>query len=1325
MNYEMTLVLITHNRPIFLKRSLDYYSGVPYRLMVLDSSVHSLQDEVSRYAQVDYIHCPEFGYKELLDKVKKGVSLVCTPYMAFVADDDFILHSALDECLRFLQYNTDYGLCHGYCLMYLAEAEKVHYFRREKIVKEDYCSESAGDRILDFMANYMPPYYAVTRTDLMKEWHGMISSEYGMEFQEFGHSFHLLANSKARVLRQPYVVREQNYPVSDHGTDIFSALHWKSGSQGAEKRRFMAFLADNLMRSGCPDVHAKRLVEEAFRQLSECLISGRSLHLKEIFHSQWDAFAENPSWIFEPEQFVEMPYYNQVFFAELEVLDLLIRVCPAGKLQLEQLGPVIAEQQRILLEYQDAPCVYEVDSKLLIEQAFKLNPFNCDVATLLGEVNASMDGPYARWAKKLAGATAVSEAFQRIKVATDPDAFERFSPARSNEVSTWLAARQSTPSQMAQIADFFESHGGGPQFVVFILDLEGDEARLNITIDSFAEARRFYPALSAVVLSVGDFSIQMSSNYLNFIQVSVAGYIAKLNCLVEESSSYWVILARAGEQFTTCGLQIAAQELALAPDCWALYGDELQRMPDGSLGAALRPGFNLDLMLSFPAVMARHWLIRRDLLIELGGFNVDLSDALELDFLLRLIEVKGLSGLGHVSEPLVISDALVLVNNAHEQSAILRHLASRGYHARLVDYLPGRYRIAYGHENSPLVSIIIPTKDQLPILQRCVESLLEKTRYQNYELLIVDNASEAAEACEWLAAVERMGEEKVRVLRYPQPFNYSAINNMAAREARGEYLVLLNNDTAIISESWLDELLNHAQRPEVGIVGAKLLLADGFIQHAGIVLGLRGANRVCGPAQHPFVGEGMDSPGFMNRLQVDQNYSAVTAACLMIRKSIYEEVGGLDEENFKVSYNDVDLCLKVGDLGYLTVWTPHAVVMHEGSVSQKQVDPASLEAKHKRFVSEQNAMYAKWLPKLANDPAYNVNLALNGPGFTLETNIDLTWRPLAWRPLPVMLAHNADPWGCGHYRIIKPHGAMCDAGLIDGAVADRLLEPAELLRLAPDVVVYQRPTKQESLDNMERSRKFSTAFKVYELDDYLPNVPIKSAHRTMMSKDLLKLLRKGLGYVDRFVVSTPALANALGDFHADIRIVENRLPLDWWGQLALSINTAAKPRVGWAGGAGHQGDLELIADVVRDLADEVDWVFFGMCPDKLRPYVAEYFPGIDIQQYPGKMASLRLDLALAPLEDNLFNACKSNLKLLEYGVCGYPVIASDIECYRGGLPVTLVKNRYRDWMEAIRAHLADRQALAARGSQLRETIQRDWMLTGSCLEAWRNAWLPD
>jgi glycosyltransferase involved in cell wall biosynthesis len=253
---------------------------------------------------------------------------------------------------------------------------------------------------------------------------------------------------------------------------------------------------------------------------------------------------------------------------------------------------------------------------------------------------------------------------------------------------------------------------------------------------------------------------------------------------------------------------------------------------------------------------------------------------------------------------------------------------------------------------------------------------------------------------------------------------------------------------------------------------------------------------------------------------------------------------------------------------------------------------------------------------------------------------------------------------------------------------------------------------------------FSRAFKVYELDDYLPNLPIKSIHRKDMPKDVMRSLRRGLGYVDRFVVSTEALADAFAGLHSDIRVVENRLPVDWWKGLSSRRRRGKKPRVGWAGGVGHSGDLELITDVVKELVKEVEWVFFGMCPDKLRGYVHEVHAGIDIERYPAALAALDLDLALAPLEQNLFNECKSNLRLLEYGACGFPVVCTDIRCYQGDLPVTRVKNRFRDWVEAIRMHIHDLDATAKQGDALKAAVLNNWMLEGGNLELWRKAWLP-
>lgn len=1319
MRTELTLLLLTHNRLSFLMRSLAYYEGLPCRLIVLDSSDESAAQSVVNYPAIEYVHCPEFGYQGISQKIKMGVGKVCSPYMALVADDDFMLHDALHEALQFLLLNPDYGLCHGYSLMYLAEAQKVHYFLRDKKVMEDYDGDVIDQRLLAFMANYIPPAYAVTRTDLMKAWYEKPLAEFGMEYQEFGHAFHLIVGGKAKILERPYIVRELNYPVSDHGTDLLTALHWSSGEQAEQKRRFIDFLTARLVEAGYEQESSRRIVKQSFKQLSDCLSGQRSLTLKEIFHSEWEAFSEQPRWYFQPEQFVEMPFYNRYFFAQLEVLDLLIRVFPAGKLQLQQLSPILAAQRELLAQCNESDAGEPFWQRLY--GLFQSNPFDSDVVSRL-IAECPPDGGLAdklkRWSERLVVASQVHQAFDQLeqqggKVSHVPIV------SMDDEVEEWLSMRRPTPMQSRLLDDFVGQHEGGARFLIMLLDLEGDEEKRALTIKSLDAARALYSNLSVVVLTVADVPHGASDDKFRFINVSVENHVLFLNEAAGAETFDWLILLQAGEQLSSSGFMSAALELIGAPECRAVCGDELYSMPDGSLGAALRPSFNLDLLLSFPLGMARHWLIRRDVFIEAGGFDLNYAGALEFELLLRLIE-QGVDGFAHINEPLLTTMPPVLVDNADEQAALLQHLQRRGYdQAKLLPGLSARYRIQYGHQSQPLVSIIIPTKDQLSILQRCVESLLEKTRYANYELLIVDNASETQEARNWLSGVEQMGDAKVRVLRYPHPFNYSAINNMAAREARGEYLVLLNNDTAIISDSWLDELLNHALRPEIGIVGAKLLYPDGRIQHAGVVLGLRG------PAEHPFIGNAIDAPGYMQRLQVDQNYSAVTAACLMIRKSIYDEVGGLDEEAFKVSYNDVDLCLKVGQLGYLTVWTPHAVVMHEGSVSQKQVDSAALEEKRQRFLAEQDAMYEKWLPQLAHDPAYNDNLALNDEGFALERNAGLTWRPLPWRPLPVVLAHNADPWGCGNYRIIKPFEAMRDEALIDGALSERLLSVPELARLSPDVIVFQRQTNPQALELMAGARRFSPAFKIYELDDYLPNTPMKSVHRASMSKDLVKLLRQGLGFVDRFVVSTQVLAEELKGYHSRIHVVENRLSLDWWGNLIQSVNDGVRPRVGWAGGVGHQGDLEMIADVVRDLAGEVDWVFFGMCPEKLRPYVAEFHPGVAISSYPQYLADLRLDLAIAPLEDNVFNACKSNLRLLEYGICGFPVIASDIISYRGALPVTLVKNRYRDWVEALRGALAERNALRADGQRLQASVQREWMLSGDNLQLWQRAWLPD
>lgn len=657
---------------------------------------------------------------------------------------------------------------------------------------------------------------------------------------------------------------------------------------------------------------------------------------------------------------------------------------------------------------------------------------------------------------------------------------------------------------------------------------------------------------------------------------------------------------------------------------------------------------------------------------------------------------------------------------AERRAALLAaHFARHGIRADIQPGLaPESLRIHYQHTERPLVSIIIPTRNQLGLLRRCIESLSEKTSYSHYEVLIVDNNSDDPDTLAYLQQLIDLGLDQLQIFSYPHPFNFAAMNNLAASEARGEYLVLLNNDTAIIKGDWLEALLNHAQRPEVGAVVAKLLYPDGTIQHAGVILGLRG------PAEHPFVGSPMQAAGYNQRLLLDQRYSAVTAACMMVRKSVYFEVGGMDTEAFAVSYNDIDLCLKIGSAGHAIVWTPHALVMHVGSVSQKaeaEAEDAAIDAKRERFNNEKAAMYERWLPRLAHDPAYNPGLSLVGRGFDLEGN------PL-FRDHPDRLklyALCADQYGSGFYRIIAPCEQLVSTGLASGASSRVYLPPPCVAKAAPDVMIFQRQITDGQIASMQQYRKLIPAKMIFELDDYVQNLPVASAHRKDMPQDVVRNLRRAMALCDRVVVSTEPLKAAIHNFHPEIIVLPNYLPPSHWGTLPPRPphNPARKPRVGWAGGAGHAGDLRLIRDVVQALQGKVEWVFFGMIPEGIHPDSVECHVGVSLRDYPASLATLDLDLALAPLEDNRFNACKSNLRLLEYGICGYPVIASDCEPFRCGLPVTLVRNRFKEWVAAIEDKLADRDALRREGEALQSAVRQGWMLEGDNLLRWQDGWL--
>lgn len=292
---------------------------------------------------------------------------------------------------------------------------------------------------------------------------------------------------------------------------------------------------------------------------------------------------------------------------------------------------------------------------------------------------------------------------------------------------------------------------------------------------------------------------------------------------------------------------------------------------------------------------------------------------------------------------------------------------------------PAIYRIKYPIKDKPMISILIPNKDHIKDLSVCVDSIRRLSTYDNYEIIIIENNSTediTFRYYEYLVALNN-----VRVVRYPYGFNYSAINNFGARYGRGEYLLLLNNDTEVITPEWIEEMLMHAMRPSVGAVGAKLYYDDDTIQHAGIVIGL-GAHRAAGHTHYRMPKE---SKGYMGKLHYVQDVSAVTGACLMVKKALYDELGGLDEK-FTVAFNDVDFCLRLMEKGYYNIFTPDACLYHYESKSRGMEDTSE---KNERFLSEVR-MFRERHAELINkgDPYYNVNFSLDRADFAIRSEND-------------------------------------------------------------------------------------------------------------------------------------------------------------------------------------------------------------------------------------------------------------------------------------------------------------------------------------------------
>lgn len=461
---------------------------------------------------------------------------------------------------------------------------------------------------------------------------------------------------------------------------------------------------------------------------------------------------------------------------------------------------------------------------------------------------------------------------------------------------------------------------------------------------------------------------------------------AASNSALELASGEFVALLDHDDTLAEHALLLVAEAVRRFPRAQLLYSDEDLLGPDGRRESPyFKPDWNPDLCLA-QNMVCHLAAFRRTLLLEVGGFRPGFEGAQDHDLVLRCIERLAPDQIVHLphvlyhwrSHPASTAGASESKPYASEagRRAVQEHLDRRGVCAAATTIGAGRYRVEYAlADPAPSVTIVIPTRNQVHLLRKCIETLTTSTDYPDFDVIVVDNGSDDAQALGYIDSLQ--SRERLRVLRLPlRPFNFSALNNRAVEQARGDVVVLMNNDIEVVEPGWLREMVSHAMRPEVGAVGARLLYPDGTLQHGGVVVGLGDA----GVASPAFKGSARRAGGHGGRAQLVQSYSAVTAACLAVRKALYRQVGGLDETHLAVAYNDVDFCLKLREAGYRNVWTPYATLIHHESVSRGR-DAAG--ANVERFQREAAWMRQRWGHALDDDPAYNPNLNAATADFTL------------------------------------------------------------------------------------------------------------------------------------------------------------------------------------------------------------------------------------------------------------------------------------------------------------------------------------------------------
>lgn len=788
--------------------------------------------------------------------------------------------------------------------------------------------------------------------------------------------------------------------------------------------------------------------------------------------------------------------------------------------------------------------------------------------------------------------------------------------------------------------------------------------------------------------------------------------------LIDHWRCDWAIFLPPGVHLAPHALLKLADYANLHPEWQLLYADDDAVDQTKHRSPRFRPGFDINHLRGTPYLGTL--CVNREALTAAGGVS-HLPRAADYDTALRLNDHFGPQAIGHIADVLYHYPPKVPENDeAEEKQALAMHLArcNKGetLSTGLRDHL---FRVIPPLPENARVSLVTVTRNTGPWLKQFLESLV-KYPAPLHEIIIVDNHSDDPDS---LAYLDTLADLPLPIVyhRLPAEQRGPAALNTGASIAQGDFLLFASDHLRAAHANWLDALLRQAGRPEVGAVGARLFNAgSGKLTHAGYVLGL-GLS-----AASPFDSQlEVRDPGPLAANLVERTVSAVSSDCLLMRRDVFEAAGGFDAATFQATGHDIDLCQRLREQGLATVWTPYATLplaTRELPIGH-DVRPEIQATIQLARIADDLKLVERWLTDGKPDHGWNANLSLIHGDARAENDIVIDWDPnFCGRPKIMGLAMQG---GSGVYRLIDPLEALNTAGLAETLVVDkgygrsRLPGVVELARSRANTLYLQNPLGDQQIELMRQYRQLLPHCRqVVSLDDRLDVVPETSSARKWLPLNAKARFRAAVQHTDCLIVTTEPIAEWARNMVDDIRIIPNRLPRSRWDGLSSLRGAGKKPRVGWAGAMQHKGDLALVTELVKATYQDIDWIFMGMCPDEIRAQVAEFHRfQARFSDYAASLAALNLDLAIAPLENNAFNESKSNLRLVEYGYLGWPVVCSDVLPYQDA-PVCRVDNTAKAWREAVLARVNDLQAAYREGNELRE-----WVLARYMLEDHTEDWL--